>query len=482
MDQSPRLSLSYLMPAQAQKHVTVNETFRRLDQLVQQTVLSRTVVAEPGAPNDGDAYILPASPTGTAWATFGQNNIAAFQDGAWVEILAVEGFSAWVGDADEFVIYDGAAWSEVSGSGETAAKFGVNTTADATNKFAVKSNAVLFDSLNSASESGNDDMIVKVNKEAVGDTASHIFQTAFSSRAETGLTGDDDFHIKVSPDGSSWTDALIIDKDNGRVGLSKTNPAHILHALQATGIATIRVDATADDAQFRMSSGLHANADWSFGTGGTVSANLDDFYVYKQSGTAGPKLIITNGGNVGIGETAPGSKLHVDSGGIQCGNPTGGDKGIGAINAQAVYDDNTLLTCYVFDQALDGAIDDAKWDGKVPDKTIPAEIDVNIETGVKRVVKPEERIVRTHAPMRKFRARIGTLEDPLTLDGYAKHWREKRHLTSMPNEAAFDPTDGQLTTGEWVQRLVETVEIQAILIEELNTRVKTLEAATPSAR
>jgi len=96
MDQSPRLSLSYLMPAQAQKHVTVNETFRRLDQLVQQTVLSRTAAAEPGAPNDGDAYILPASPTGTAWATFAQNNIAAYQDGAWTQITVAEGFSAWV--------------------------------------------------------------------------------------------------------------------------------------------------------------------------------------------------------------------------------------------------------------------------------------------------------------------------------------------------------------------------------------------------
>ncbi len=223
MDQSPRLSLSYLMPAQAQKHVTVNETFRRLDQLVQQTVLSRTVAAEPGAPNDGDAYILPASPTGTAWATFAQNNIAAYQDGAWTQISAVEGFSAWVADADEFIIYDGAAWNPVSSGGsESAAKFGVNTTADATNKLAVKSNAVLFDALD-AGEGGTGDSQVKVNKEAAGDTASHLFQTAFSGRAEFGLTGDDDFHVKVSPDGSTWYEPIFIDKDNGNIGLFTSN-------------------------------------------------------------------------------------------------------------------------------------------------------------------------------------------------------------------------------------------------------------------
>ena len=174
MEQSPRLSLSYVMPAQAQKHVTVNETFRRLDQLVQQSVLSRTLAAEPAAPNDGDAYILTASPTGASWSAYAQNNIAAFQDGAWTEIAASEGFSAWVGDADEFVIYDGAAWSQVSGGAETAPKFGVNTTADVTNKLAVKSNAVLFDALD-VTESGTGDSQVKVNKEAVGDTASHLF-------------------------------------------------------------------------------------------------------------------------------------------------------------------------------------------------------------------------------------------------------------------------------------------------------------------
>jgi hypothetical protein len=32
------------------------------------------------------------------------------------------------------------------------------------------------------------------------------------------------------------------------------------------------------------------------------------------------------------------------------GSPTGGNKGAGTINATAVYDDNTLLTDYVFEQ------------------------------------------------------------------------------------------------------------------------------------
>jgi hypothetical protein len=186
-----------------------------------------------------------------------------------------------------------------------------------------------------------------------------------------------------------------------------------------------------------------------------------------------------NNGNFGVGEVSPGAKLHVDGGGALFGNPTGGDKGTGTINAVAVYDDNTLLTCYVFDQAIDGGVDTAKWDALVPDRVIPAEIEEieDPETGalIAREKAPQRTEARAHAPLRKFTARLGGEYDPLTLDGYAKHWRDKRHLTAMPNETRFDPLAG-LSTGEWVQRLVETAEVQAVLIEELNQKIKVLES------
>ncbi len=471
MEQSPRLSLSYVMPAQAQKHVTVNETFRRLDQLVQQSVLSRTLAAEPAAPNEGDAYILTATPTGASWSAYAQNNIAAFQDGAWMEIAASEGFSAWVADADEFVIYDGALWNPVSGgSSETAAKFGVNTTADATNKFAVKSNAVLFDALDAA-ESGTGDSQVKINKEAVGDTGSIIFQTGFSGRAEFGLTGDDDFHVKVSPDGSSWTDAIFIDKDNGNIGFftSDAKAPFSMHS-DGTTLPTISAGTTFYLARTGSPSSF-TNISLISGNTSVCTINFGDTDLenvgFLQYNHASNYLRVI---------TSSVERFRITAG-VEVGSPTGGDKGAGTINAQAVYDDNTLLTCYVFDQALDGAIDELKWDGKVPNRRIPEKSETDPETNEKRILSEAGTELRLHQPMRKFRARMGTAHDPLTLDGYAKHWREKRHLTSMPNEAAFDPENGQLTTGEWIQRLVETVEIQAVLIEELNGRLKALETA-----
>jgi hypothetical protein len=50
-----------------------------------------------------------------------------------------------------------------------------------------------------------------MNKEAASNTASLLFQSNWSGRAEIGLTGDDSLHFKISADGSNWTEALIVD-------------------------------------------------------------------------------------------------------------------------------------------------------------------------------------------------------------------------------------------------------------------------------
>ena len=217
MQNSPNLNLHYLQPQQSQKHVTVNESLRRLDALAQTSVVSRTTTAQPGAPTDGVIYILPVGKTGAAWAAMADLALAYYVDGAWAELTPKEGWRCWVADADEFVVFDGAAWNEISGDVSSAPLFGVNTTADATNRLAVKSDAVLFNHDDVTPGSG--DMRAKVNKATTADTGSHLFQTNASGRAEFGLIGNDDFTLKVSPDGATWKDALVVDKDNGHVGI-----------------------------------------------------------------------------------------------------------------------------------------------------------------------------------------------------------------------------------------------------------------------
>jgi len=58
MSETSNLSLPYRQSQQAQKQVTLNESLRRLDALVQLSVLSRTLAAEPVSPSSGDRYLL----------------------------------------------------------------------------------------------------------------------------------------------------------------------------------------------------------------------------------------------------------------------------------------------------------------------------------------------------------------------------------------------------------------------------------------
>jgi len=56
----------------------------------------------------------------------------------------------------------------------------------------------------------------KLNKSASGATASILFQTNWSGRAEIGCAGDDDFRFKVSPDGSAfYTGLTLVASANG---------------------------------------------------------------------------------------------------------------------------------------------------------------------------------------------------------------------------------------------------------------------------
>ncbi len=113
-ESSPNLVLPYLAAGQAQKHVTVNETIRKLDALVQLSVVSATTGAEPGSPNDGEVYILPSGKTGDAWGAMTNLALAYYRDGAWQEITPREGWLAYVKDVDQVLFYTGAAWSPLA--------------------------------------------------------------------------------------------------------------------------------------------------------------------------------------------------------------------------------------------------------------------------------------------------------------------------------------------------------------------------------
>lgn len=465
MSSTDRLDLPYIAPQQAQKHVTHNDAIRRLDAIVQASVKDRDLAAPPGSPAAGDAYIAASGASGD-WAG-GVGALFVFQDGAWARFDPQPGWIVWVEDEDAAVAWNGSGWIGVGGAGGlstadlasgAADRIGVNTASDTTNRLAVKSDALLFNHDDVTPGSG--DCRLAINKSTPAGTSSLIFQSAASGKAEFGLLGDDALRMKVSADNfATSNDTMSIETATGELTFHRV-------ATFANTSGYITVTNTLSD--MTNKSGLVSVSHFNMAEepvsvfGALISAGANQvLYGWSGSLNAPTSHEFFTGPTT---TTLTGTKKAYVRNGFVVGAPVGGDKGEGTINATAVYDDNALLSCYVFDQVLDGRTEFAKWDAKTPDRIVET-----LDGEGRTVTVKTER--RTHQPARRFRARIGTAEDPLTLDGYAKHWKEKRHLTSMPNEAIFNVEAG-MSTGDWIQRLVETVEIQAVLIEALNQRTK----------
>lgn len=211
MDATANLALPYILPSQAQKHVPHNEALRRLDALVQLSCLDRTLTDPPASPSQGDRHIVGTGATGDWTGKDGQ--IAAWQDGAWAFFVPAAGWLAWVQAEELLLAHDGSGWAETTP--QSLDLLGINTAADETNRLTVSSGAVLLN------HDGTDQQ-TKINKASSTDTASLVFQSGFSGRAEFGLTGDDDFHVKVSADGSTWNEAIVIDRTSGEVSMPQS--------------------------------------------------------------------------------------------------------------------------------------------------------------------------------------------------------------------------------------------------------------------
>lgn len=221
-ENSPNLNLPYIAASQAQKHITHNEAIKLLDILVQMSVVD-ILTTPPANPNEGDNYIVGLSAI-NEWLNK-DNQIASYQDGAWTYFIPNAGWLVYSITNAELLSYSGALWSSVAGDMGTVTKLGINATADNINRLSLKNEASLLDNVGQGHQ-------CKVNKANVADTASLLFQTGYSGRAEMGLAGDDDFRIKTSPDGSVWNDAMTLDANTGVVnvnqGISLNSGADIL--------------------------------------------------------------------------------------------------------------------------------------------------------------------------------------------------------------------------------------------------------------
>ena len=212
-DSTTNLLLPYLMAAQAQKHVTHNDALRLLDGLVQLSAKSRGLTAPPADPSDGDRYIVASGATGI-WAGW-DLNVALWIDGAWLRLPPRKGWQAWVEDEAVLLVRNGAVWETVLPTAfDDLTRLGIGMAASAGSPFSAKLNSALWTALY-AGDGGSGDLTQTLNRETVGDDAGLILQTDFSTRALIGMFGSNQLRIAVSPDGSSFRDALGIDPATG---------------------------------------------------------------------------------------------------------------------------------------------------------------------------------------------------------------------------------------------------------------------------
>ncbi|WP_397543108.1 DUF2793 domain-containing protein, partial [Roseovarius salis] len=209
-DLSARLDLPLIKPSQAQKHVTHNEALQMLDALVQSVVEETGATTPPADPFAGQLFALGAAPTGD-WAGESDKLALRVTEG-WVFLTPREGWRVWDRAAGRYKVFDGSTWNDVGMDLDNLDGVGIATVSDAVNRLAVSSQSSLF----TGDGAGHQ---VKVNKTAAGDTATLLFQSGYSGRAEFGLAGDDNLHVKVSPDGNGWHEAVVVDRGNGFVGV-----------------------------------------------------------------------------------------------------------------------------------------------------------------------------------------------------------------------------------------------------------------------
>lgn len=213
MTDTPNLKLPFIDGGQAQKHVTHNEALRILDAAIQISVRDVTRTVPPASPTEGARHIVATVASG-AWSGHALA-IATWQDGAWAFLVPQAGWCVWSIADDVMMVFDGALWRAVgSPSLDSVPHLGINTSADSSNLLSVKSNAALFAAIG-AVDAGTGDMRLQVSKDSVAHAASIVFSDAYSGRAEFGLIGSDAFKLKVSPDGSAWIEALMVDQASG---------------------------------------------------------------------------------------------------------------------------------------------------------------------------------------------------------------------------------------------------------------------------
>ncbi len=114
MSETAKLALPLVQPAQAEKHVTVNDAFQRLDALAQISIDTAGGATPPPAPVEGELHAIGSGATGD-WAGR-DGELGLYLNGGWMFVQPVVGWKGWRLDTASTVTYDGVDWVEGGGA------------------------------------------------------------------------------------------------------------------------------------------------------------------------------------------------------------------------------------------------------------------------------------------------------------------------------------------------------------------------------
>jgi len=132
MSKTQLLSLSLIMPSQAQKHVTHNEALIKLDHLIHLSCISVRTNMPPSSPVAGQRLIIGENPV-QAWQDYAQH-IEVFEDQIWAFLKPQNGWQCWDQESQALYIFDQNIWMpysvDSSSSLTNITTLGINATAD----------------------------------------------------------------------------------------------------------------------------------------------------------------------------------------------------------------------------------------------------------------------------------------------------------------------------------------------------------------
>jgi hypothetical protein len=194
-DVTPRLGLPYVVAAQAQKHIPINESLARLDGLVQLAVESRSVSAQPASPASGSVWI-------TAWAGPPIGTLMRFEAGTWEALAPAEGVLAWVKDENQMVAFDGATWVPLSATFRSTVA--AQTPNLANTRLEVLEQEVTLSGASTATS------IAVPNRAIV---------LAVSTRTTVAITGAASYNCGVSGEANKFGGSLGVSKNSSNIGV-----------------------------------------------------------------------------------------------------------------------------------------------------------------------------------------------------------------------------------------------------------------------